>query len=64
MRFFFVAGLCLIASAALAGVDVQQVTAPGMLHGFLFASTSIEPVARLYDLLAAAVRRCAGDHPG
>jgi hypothetical protein len=27
-----------------------------MLHGFLFAPTSIEPVARLYDLLAATIR--------
>jgi acetyl esterase/lipase len=57
-------GEAFVASAARAGVDVQQVTAPGMLHGFLFAPTSIEPVARLYDLLAATVRGCASDHPG
>jgi acetyl esterase/lipase len=57
-------GEAFVASAARAGVDVQQVTAPGMLRGFLFAPTSIEPVARLYDLLAATVRGCASDHPG
>ena len=57
-------GEAFVASAARAGVDVQQVMAPGMLHGFLLLPTSIEPVARIYDLLAAAVSGRMVDQPG
>jgi acetyl esterase len=57
-------GEAFVASAARAGVDVAQVMAPGMLHGLLFGPTSVEPVARIYDLLAATVSRRAGDQRG
>jgi acetyl esterase/lipase len=41
---------------ALAGVDVRQVMAPGMLHGFLNTRPDIEPVGRALDLMAEVVR--------
>jgi acetyl esterase len=40
---------------AVAGVDVRQVLAPGMLHGFLNLHTGIEPVDRALDLMADVV---------
>ena len=43
---------------AVAGVDVRQVMAPGMLHGFLNLSADLEPVDRALDLMAQVV---AGD---
>jgi acetyl esterase/lipase len=49
-------GEAFVASAARAGVDVAQVMAPGMLHGLLFGPTSVEPVARIYDLLVDTIR--------
>jgi acetyl esterase len=49
-------GEAFVASAARAGVDVQQVTAPGMLHGFLLLPDSIEPARRVRDLMADTVR--------
>jgi acetyl esterase/lipase len=41
---------------ALAGVDVRQVMAPGMLHGFLNTRPDIEPVGRALDLMAEVVQ--------
>jgi acetyl esterase/lipase len=45
-----------VARCALAGVDVRQVTAVGMLHGFLNTRPDIEPVGQALDLLAEYVR--------
>jgi acetyl esterase len=45
------------ASLALAGVDVRQVTAPGMLHGFLLLPDTFEPVAQVRELFAETLRR-------
>lgn len=44
------------ARCALAGVDVRQVTAAGMLHGFLNTRADIEPVGRALDLMSEVVR--------
>jgi acetyl esterase len=43
------------ARCALAGVDVRQVTAVGMLHGFLNTRPDVEPVGRALDLMADVV---------
>ena len=51
-----------VARCALAGVDVRQVTAAGMLHGFLNTRPDIEPVGRALDLMADVVRD-ASRHP-
>jgi acetyl esterase/lipase len=40
---------------AVAGVDVRQVLARGMLHGFLNLHAGIEPVDRALDLMAGVV---------
>jgi acetyl esterase/lipase len=40
---------------AVAGVDVRQVLAPGMLHGFLNLHAGIEPVDAALDLMADVV---------
>lgn len=40
---------------AVAGVDVRQVLARGMLHGFLNLHAGIEPVERALDLMAEVV---------
>jgi acetyl esterase/lipase len=40
---------------AVAGVDVRQVVARGMLHGFLNLHAEIEPVDRALDLMADVV---------
>ncbi|HLM04532.1 MAG TPA: alpha/beta hydrolase [Blastococcus sp.] len=40
---------------AVAGVDVRQVLARGMLHGFLNLHAGIEPVDRALDLMAEVV---------
>jgi acetyl esterase len=45
-----------VARLALAGVDVRQVTAVGMLHGFLNTRPDIEPVGQALDLMAEVVR--------
>jgi acetyl esterase/lipase len=45
------------AQLAVAGVDVRQVTAPGMLHGFLNLHAGIEPVDAALDLMAETVIR-------
>ena len=45
-----------VARCALAGVDVRQVTAVGMLHGFLNTRPDIEPVGQALDLMAEVVR--------
>jgi acetyl esterase len=44
---------------AVAGVDVRQVMARGMLHGFLNLHAGIEPVDRALDLMAAVVVEAA-----
>lgn len=49
-------GEAFVASAAVAGVDVRQVMAPGMLHAFLMLPDTIEPAARARRLLAETVR--------
>lgn len=43
------------AQLALAGVDVRQVMAPGMLHGFLNTRPDLEPVGQALDLMADVV---------
>jgi acetyl esterase len=45
-----------VARLALAGVDVRQVTAVGMLHGFLNTRPDIGPVGEALDLMAEVVR--------
>ncbi len=40
---------------AVAGVDVRQVMARGMLHGFLNLHAGVEPVAQALDLMAEVV---------
>jgi len=45
-----------VARCALAGVDVRQVTAVGMLHGFLNSRPDLEPVGQALDLMADVVR--------
>jgi acetyl esterase len=44
-----------VARCALAGVDVRQVTAVGMLHGFLNTRPDLEPVDRALTLMADVV---------
>jgi len=44
-----------VARCALAGVGVRQVTAVGMLHGFLNTRPDIEPVGQALDLMAEVV---------
>ncbi|MGY1808639.1 alpha/beta hydrolase [Blastococcus sp. SYSU D00669] len=48
-------GEAFVAQCALAGVDVRQVTAVGMLHGFLNTRPDLEPVGRALDLMAEVV---------
>jgi acetyl esterase/lipase len=48
-------GEAFVAQCALAGVDVRQVTAVGMLHGFLNTRPDIEPVGQALDLMAEVV---------
>jgi acetyl esterase/lipase len=48
-------GEAFTAALALAGVDVRQVTIPGMLHGFLNLPADVEPVRRCLDLIAETV---------
>ena len=58
-------GEAFAAQLALAGVDVRQVMAVGMLHGFLNTRPDLEPVGRALDLMAEAVansRATAGTH--
>ncbi|GAA4978418.1 alpha/beta hydrolase [Kineococcus glutinatus] len=48
-------GEAFAAQLARAGVDVRQVLARGLLHGFLNLPADLEPVDRALDLLAAVV---------
>lgn len=48
-------GEAFAARLALAGVDVRQVMAAGMLHGFLNTPPDLEPVARALHLMAETV---------
>src|SRR3954447_20810127 len=48
-------GEALAAALALAGVDVRQVTAVGMLHGFRNTRADLEPVDRALTLMADVV---------
>jgi len=48
-------GEAFAAALALAGVDVRQVTARGLLHGFLNQPAELEPVGRCLDLIAEVV---------
>jgi acetyl esterase/lipase len=50
-------GEAFTAAAAVAGVDVRQVTIRGMLHGFLNLPAEVEPVRRCLDLIAGTVRQ-------
>jgi acetyl esterase len=51
------------AALALAGVDVRQVTVPGMLHAFLNLPAELEPVGRCLDLMAEVVTTCGAARP-
>jgi acetyl esterase/lipase len=48
-------GEAFAAALALAGVDVRQVTVPGVLHAFLNQPAEVEPVGRCLDLIASTV---------
>ena len=50
-------GEAFTAAAALAGVDIRQVTIRGMLHGFLNLPAEVEPVRRCLDLITDTVAR-------
>lgn len=56
-------GEAFAAALALAGVDVRQVTARGMLHGFLNHSGEIEPISNALDLIADVVAGRPGRVP-
>jgi acetyl esterase/lipase len=56
-----VSGEAFAAELARAGVDVRQVLARGMLHGFLNTRPDIEPVGQALDLMAEVV---AGERVG
>jgi acetyl esterase len=49
-------GEAFVADLARAGVDVRQVTAPGMLHSFLMLPDAVEPAGRVRALIAETVR--------
>jgi acetyl esterase/lipase len=49
-------GEAFVAAAARAGVDVRQVTAPGMLHSFLHLPDTFEAVSRVHALFAETVQ--------
>ena len=49
-------GEAFTAALAVAGVDVHQVTARGLLHGFLNQPAELEPVGQCLDLIAATVK--------
>jgi acetyl esterase/lipase len=49
-------GQAFTAALAAAGVDVRQVMASGMLHGFLNLPASIGPVGTALDLIASLLR--------
>ncbi len=50
-------GEAFVAEAARAGVDVRQVTAPGMLHAFLHLPDAFEAVSRVHALFAETLQR-------
>jgi acetyl esterase/lipase len=50
-------GEAFTAAAAVAGVDVRQVTIRGMLHGFLNLPAEVEPVRRCLSLISETVTR-------
>lgn len=45
------------AALAAAGVDIQQVLARGLLHGFLNLPADLEPVSAVLELMAQRLRR-------
>jgi acetyl esterase/lipase len=54
-------GEAFTAALAVAGVDVRQVTVPGVLHGFLNQPAELEPVGRCLDLMARVVAEAGHD---
>ena len=50
-------GEAFVADAARAGVDVRQVTAPGMLHAFLHLPDAFEAVSRVHALFVETLVR-------
>lgn len=52
-------GEAFAAALAVAGIDVHQVTARGLLHGFLNQPADLEPVGQCLDLIAATVKGLA-----
>jgi acetyl esterase/lipase len=56
-------GEAFTAALAIAGVDVRQVTVPGLLHGFLNQPAELEPVGRCLDLLAEVVATARAAEP-
>ena len=50
-------GEAFTAAAALAGVDIRQVTVRGMLHGFLNLPAEVTPVCQCLDLIAGTVAK-------
>jgi acetyl esterase len=48
-------GEAFAAAAALAGVDIRQVTVPGMLHAFLHLPDIFEDVSRVHALFAETI---------
>jgi acetyl esterase/lipase len=49
-------GQAFAAALAAAGVDVRQVMATSMLHGFLNLPATIGPVSAALDLIAKTIR--------
>jgi acetyl esterase len=50
-------GEAFTAAAALAGVDIRQVTVRGMLHSFLNLPAEVEPVRRCLEIITGTVSR-------
>jgi acetyl esterase/lipase len=50
-------GEAFTAAAALAGVDIRQVTVRGMLHGFLNLPAEVEPVRQCLEIISETVSR-------
>src|SRR3954449_13390091 len=56
-------GEAFTAALAVAGVDVRQVTVPGLLHGLLNQPAELEPVGRCLDLMAEVVSTARAAEP-
>jgi acetyl esterase len=54
-------GEAFVAAAAQAGVDVRQVSEPGMLHAFLHLPDTFPAVSRVHGLFAEAVQAPEGN---